>query len=441
MFALFKSTAKAASLIVILVTMFTGEVWAAQKIKNVRVWPSPDSTRVVLDLSAPIKYSYFSLKGPDRLVIDLQGATINTKLKGLAKDSKLLKVIRTSKAKKKGDSRLVLELSKKIEPMIFALKPTGPYGDRLVIDLVDSAAKVASTKKPLKQNRDIVVAIDAGHGGEDPGSIGPKGNYEKRLTFQIAKKLQNLINKEKGMTAILTRTADYYLTLHRRTEKARSADADLLISIHADAFHSPQPRGASVWVLNLKRANSEVGKWLEKREEHSQLLGGAAELIKNSNSERYLVKTLLGLSMDHSMEEAFEVSQLVVDEMKKITKLHKKRPQAANFGVLKSPDIPSILIETGFISNPEEEKLLTNNWHQNRVAKSIFTAVKSYFRSNAPEGSWFANNANLTHKVKAGESLSILAQNYSVSVTDIKQANNLKSNMLRIGQVLTIPRS
>lgn len=441
MSALSKTTIRMFQLLVVLLVLMPSDAFASKKIKNVRVWPSPDSTRVVLDLSNPVKYSYFSLKGPDRLVIDLQGASISADLKNLAKDSKLLKTIRTSKAKKKGDSRLVLELTKSIDPLIFALKPTGPYGDRLVIDLVDSTAKTVTKKAPVKQDRDIVVAIDAGHGGEDPGSIGPKGNYEKRLTFQIAKKLQAQINKEKGMKAILTRTSDYYLSLHKRTEKARKADADLLISIHADAFHSPKPRGASVWVLNLKRANSEVGKWLEKKEEHSQLLGGAAELIKNSNSERYLVKTLLGLSMDHSMEEAFEVSQLVLDEMKKITKLHKKRPQAANFGVLKSPDIPSILVETGFISNPEEEKLLTNGWHQNRVANSIFKAVKTYFKRNAPEGSWFANNANLTHKVKAGESLSVLAQNYSVSVGDIKRANNLKSNVLKIGQVLAIPRS
>lgn len=413
---------------------------AVEKIDGVRVWPSPDSTRVVLDLSGPVKYSYFTLNNPQRLVIDLQQSSLSTKLPALDSSSKLLTKIRSSSPKSKNDSRLVLELSHKIEPLIFPLKPTGPYGDRLVIDLIDDKKTVVQTKRPLKQDRDIIIAIDAGHGGEDPGSIGPRGNYEKRLTFQIAKKLKTLIDKEKGFKAVLTRTSDYYISVGKRSEKARQADADLLISIHADAFHSPKPRGASVWVLNLKRANSEIGKWLEKKEEHSQLLGGAAEVLKNSNSERYLVRTLLDMSMDHSMEEAFEVSQYVLDELKTITKLHKKRPQAANFGVLKSPDIPSILVETGFISNPKEEELLTNAWHQNRLANSIFTALKKYFRGNAPEGSWYAKNTVLTHKVKAGESLSVLAQNYSVSVSDIKRANNLKSNVLKIGQVLSIPR-
>jgi N-acetylmuramoyl-L-alanine amidase len=414
---------------------------AAKQVDSVRVWPSPDSTRVVLDLSAPVTYSYFTLSNPERLVIDLQQTDLKVNLDDFEQDSTILKNIRSSRPKQKGDSRLVLELSHKIEPMLFALKPTAPYGDRLVIDLLDSKAKVANIEKRMVKDRDIVIAIDAGHGGEDPGSIGGKGNYEKKVTLAIAKKLKQLVDKEKGMRAVMTRTGDYYVSVGKRSEKAREENADLLISIHADAFSSPGPNGASVWVLSLQRANTEVGRWLEKKERHSQLLGGAAEVIRNTNSEKYLARTLLDMSMDHSMEQGYGVAQSVLGELKSITKLYKSKPQAASLGVLKSPDIPSILVETGFISNPKEEKLLVNGWHQNRLANSIFSAVQKYFRKNAPDGTYYANFRELKHKVKRGESLSLVAQNYNISVDDLKRANKLKSNVIRIGQVLNIPQS
>lgn len=428
------------SLLIILVVIGCFDAMAAVQVKNVRVWPSPDSTRIVLDLSKPVEYSYFPLSNPERLVIDLKSTTISAALNDLAKDTKLLNAVRTSTPKKKGDARLVLDLNKKVEAMIFALKPTAPYGDRLVIDLVDSVAKVAHTKKQFVTDRDIVIAIDAGHGGEDPGSIGGKGNYEKRVTLGIAKKLEDLIKKEPGMRAVMTRTGDYYLSVHKRTEKARASDADLLISIHADAFTSPQPNGASVWVLSLRRANSEIGKWLEQKEKHSQLLGGAAEVIKNTTSERYLARTLLDMSMDHSMDQGYGIANSVLGELKSITKLHKRTPQAASLGVLKSPDIPSILVETGFISNPKEEKLLVNGWHQSRLANSIFKAVRTYFKRNPPDGTLFALTRDIRHKVKRGESLSVVAQNYKVSVAALKKANKLKSNVIRVGQVLSIPQ-
>ncbi len=417
--------------------------YATAKVKGVRVWPSPDSTRIVLDLSEQTKYTYFSLENPNRLVVDLQDSKLTASLKNLSHDSKLLKKIRSSK--KGNKTRLVFDLTKKIEPMLFALTPTAPYGHRLVIDLLDTKSKAqkakAAKKKPRETNRDIVIAIDAGHGGEDPGSIGGKGNYEKRVTLAIAKKLEAKINAEKGLRAMLTRTGDYYVTLHGRTEKARRAGADLFVSIHADAFTTPQPSGASVWVLSLRRANSEIGKWLEKKEKHSQLLGGAADAIKDTKTERYLARTLIDMSMDHSMEQAYTAADEVLDELKEITKLHKKKIQSASLGMLKSPDIPSILVETGFISNHKEEKLLTNDWFQNRMATALNKAIKSYFRKNAPDGTYYASIKDIKHKVKRGESLSLVAQNYNVSVSKLKKANNLKSDKIRIGQVLSIPQS
>jgi len=412
---------------------------AAAKVKSVRIWPSPDSTRIVLDLSEPSKYTYFSLNKPDRLVVDLQNSNLTADLKKLSHDSKLLKSIRSSKKGK--NTRLVFDLTKKVEPMLFALTPTAPYGHRLVIDLLDSKSKITKTKKRLETNRDIVIAIDAGHGGEDPGSIGSKGNYEKKVTLAIAKKLAAKINAEKGLKAVLTRTGDYYVTLHRRTEKAREAGADLFVSIHADAFSSPQPSGAAVWLLSTRRANTEIGRWLEKKEQHSQLLGGAAYATNDNTKEKYLARTLIDMSMEHSMEQAFVAANEVLGELKSITKLHKRKPQFASFGMLKSPDIPSLLVETGFISNPKEEKLLTNAWFQNRMADSLNKAIKSYFKKNAPAGTYLASIKDIKHKVRRGESLSLVAQNYNVSVSKLKKANNLKSDKIRVGQVLSIPQS
>ncbi|PQJ53082.1 N-acetylmuramoyl-L-alanine amidase [Psychrosphaera saromensis] len=427
------------SLLVMTVGFSTPAI-AAKTVKNVRVWPSPDSTRVVLDLTQSIEYSYFMLSNPERLVLDLKGTGINANLSNLAESSDILKNIRSA-TKHKTDSRLVFDLSQKIEPIIFALKPTAPYGNRLVIDLMDTKAKVAETKKKIESDRNIIIAIDAGHGGEDPGSIGSHGNYEKRVTYAIAKKLEKLITKQPGLTAVMTRTGDYYVSLHGRTEKARKANADLLISIHADAYTSPKPAGAAVWTLSPRRANSEIGKWLEKKEKHSELLGGAGEAIKSTTTEKYLARTLLDMSMDHSMDQGYLIAKEILGELKGITQLHKRTPQSASFGVLKSPDIPSILVETGFISNPKEEKLLTNNWFQNKMAHSIFNAVDSYYRKNPPDGSYFAKYKNLKHKVKSGESLSLVAQNYKVTVSKIKEANNLRNNSIKVGQVLSIPQS
>ena len=428
-------------LVLVVSLLFSVGVNAATKIKNVRVWPSPDSTRVVLDLSSPAEYTYSSLENPSRLFIDLKNTKLNTDFANLSHDSKILQNIRSGTKNNGKDTRLVLDVNKKIEPLIFALKPTAPYGHRLVIDLLDSENKVAKTQKSFDSDRDVVIAIDAGHGGEDPGSIGGKGNYEKKVTLAIAKKLAKKLNAEKGVTAKLTRTGDYYLSIHGRTEKARQMNADLLVSIHADAFTSPQPAGASVWVLTLKRANSESGKWLVQKEKHSQLLGGAAEVIQNATTEKYLARTLIDMSMDHSIAEGYDVAGDILSELKGITKLHKRKPQAGNFGVLKSPDIPSILVEMGFISNPREEGLLVNGWFQNRMADSLAKGIKRYFRDNAPEGTYLARVSHLKHKVRRGESLSTVAQNYNVSLSALKKENNLKSDVIRVGQVLSIPQS
>ncbi|MCF2917449.1 N-acetylmuramoyl-L-alanine amidase [Pseudoalteromonas sp. Cn5-37] len=425
---------------------------AQNTINSVRVWPSPDSTRVVFDLNDKPDFSYFMLKNPARLVIDLKNTDKLDSLPAIPQKHQIVSKLRYSKPKDSKSVRFVFELARASKPAVFALLPTDPYKHRLVVDLVDKTPKaepVASTntsvkKRELNQERDIVIAIDAGHGGEDPGSIGPSGTYEKDITLQIAKRLERMIDAEKGMISRMVRRSDYFVNLNTRTSIARKKKADFFVSIHADAFTSPQPNGASVWVLSLRRANSEIGKWIEDKEKHSELLGGAAGVLKDTASEKYLAQALLDMSMDHSMKTGFSVAEEVVSELRKVAKMHKKRPQAASLAVLKSPDIPSILVETGFISNPREERMLKTAQHQERLAKAIFTSIKNYYMKNPPDDSLFAKLKSqfpTKHKVRPGESLSILASRYNTSVSKLKTANNLKSNTLFIGQELDIPQS
>ena len=440
-------------LLTTLMLLVVSQIALAQNtINSVRVWPSPDSTRVVFDLNDKPDFSYFMLKNPARLVIDLKNTDKLDSLPAIPKKHQIVSKLRYSKPKDSKSVRFVFELARASKPVVFALLPTDPYKHRLVVDLVDKTPKaepVASTntsvkKRELNQERDIVIAIDAGHGGEDPGSIGPSGTYEKDITLQIAKRLERMIDAEKGMISRMVRRSDYFVNLNTRTSIARKKKADFFVSIHADAFTSPQPNGASVWVLSLRRANSEIGKWIEDKEKHSELLGGAADVIKDAANEKYLAQALLDMSMDHSMKTGLNVAEEVVKELRKVAKLHKKEPQHASLAVLKSPDIPSILVETGFISNPREERLLKSANHQERLAKAMFTSIKNYYLRNPPDDSLFASLKSqypTKHKVRPGESLSMLAGRYGVSISKIKQVNKLSSNTLFIGQELDIPQS
>ncbi|ACA88429.1 N-acetylmuramoyl-L-alanine amidase [Shewanella woodyi] len=417
-------------------------VHSANKLDGVRIWAAPESTRVVFDLNKAPDFSYFTLTGPYRLVVDLKGTSTSVNLSKLANNSKLVKRVRISKPPSKGTLRLVIDLTKPVKSNLFSLPPTAPYGNRLVVDLDDSGSKkVVQTSQPKAKLRDVVVAIDAGHGGDDPGSIGPSGIYEKKVVLEIAKKVEAKINATPGMRAVMTRTGDYFVNLNKRSEIARTSKADLLVSIHADAFTSPQPRGASVWVLSMRRANSEIGRWLEHKEKHSELLGGAGEIIQNTDNEQYLAMTLLDMSMDRSMAISHNIADDVLSNLGRVTKLHKHKPESASFAVLKSPDIPSILVETGFISNHKEERLLSQREHQNNIAKAVHKGVLKYFEANPPVNSLMASKGSFKHNVRKGESLSVIAHKYQVSIASIKRANGLKSNTLRIGQKLVIPRA
>lgn len=431
---------------------------SANTLEGVRVWPSPDETRIVIDLNSEANYSYFTLSSPSRLVIDLKNTNLKAKLPLTVSDSNVLSKIRKSSPPSKGTTRLVFELKHSVEAKLFKLAPTpgGQYGHRLVMDLPHNANNKAEVNKPIPNkpstpiinsnmnhiigNGEIVVAIDAGHGGEDPGSIGPTRKYEKHATLAISKKVVARINAQPGMRAVLTRSGDYFVNLNKRTEIARKNKSHLLVSIHADSFRSPKPRGGSVFVLNTRRANTEIGRWVEKHEKQSELLGGAGDVLAKNSNDRNVSQTLLDLQFSHSQKEGYKLAVDVLGEMGKVIKLHKKAPVNASLAVLKSPDIPSILIETGFISNPTEEKQLFQRGHQDKIARAISNAIIRYLNENPPQGSLLAaQEQQSVHKVRSGESLSLIAKKYGTTTAKLKSVNKLKSTSLAVGQLLTIP--
>ncbi|CAK2744750.1 N-acetylmuramoyl-L-alanine amidase [Vibrio crassostreae] len=431
---------------------------SANSLKSLRVWPSPEETRVVIDLKSEADFSYFTLSSPSRLVVDLKNTNLATKLPVVVKDSPVLSKIRKSSPPDKNTYRLVFELKKSSKAELFKLSPTpgGQYGHRLVIDLPHGAASKATSKpsKPtvskninqVKRQKDILIVIDPGHGGEDPGSIGPSRKYEKNATLSISKKLAAQLNAIPGIKTRMTRNADYFVNLNRRVAIARENEAHLFISIHADAFTTPQPRGGSVFVLNTRRANTEISRWIENKEKQSELLGGSGAAFTGNIDDKNVNQTLLDLQFSHSQKEGYKLATAILSEMGKVAKLHNSKPINTSLAVLRSPQIPSVLVETGFISNPTEEKLLFQRSHQDKLARSVTKAVVKYLKANPPEGIILSNATSSTgsvsqHKVSRGESLSVIASKYGTSTQTLMKFNNLKSSSLAIGQILKIPGS
>ncbi|WP_185964508.1 N-acetylmuramoyl-L-alanine amidase [Aliikangiella marina] len=427
-------------LYIVLVVHFTSPVLAGE-VKGVRLWQDPEKTRVVIDLTNAPKYQTKTLQNPYRLFVDIEKADLNLDLTKVNLPGDLVKKVRAGK-QKDGDLRLVLDLKNDVTWKHFTLEPHQNYGHRLVIDLRDKNSKktvVKTAKSAIKnENRDIIIAIDAGHGGEDPGAVGKRGTLEKNVNLEVAKRLARLIDKEPGFKAFLTRTSDYYVGLEKRTKLARKNKADLFISLHADGFTDPRVKGASVWTLSRRGANTEMGKWLEQREKSSDLLGGVESL---QNKDPLVAQVLLDLSMHYSVGESLKAAEKVRGELsKKMDKMHGKGIRKAAFIVLRMPDIPAMLVEMAFISNPTEEKRLRTSAEQNKIAKAVFTGVKRYFRNNPPEGTRIAAlSKSRSYKVKSGDTLSEIAQNFGVSTKRLKSHNKLKSNSLRIGQTLSIP--
>ncbi|GAB1232935.1 N-acetylmuramoyl-L-alanine amidase [Ferrigenium sp. UT5] len=385
-------------------------------ISAVRLWPAQEYTRLTLESKQAISYNMFALDNPPRLVVDLDRVALNATLNELAgqvgSDDPYIASLRIGRYKP-GVLRLVFDLKAAIKPQLFSLKPVGDYGHRLVLDIYPAtpvdplmalatqmelklaaelpgpgsavaagasapAPVAAPTAAPELRNRLLLVAVDAGHGGEDPGAHGRRGTREKEVTLAIARKLKTQIDATPGMRAILIRDGDYFIPLVGRVEKARKAHADLFVSIHADAFIKPHARGSSVFALSEGGATSASARWLAKKENEADLIGGVNLAVKDP----YLARTLLDLTQTATINDSMKLARHVLDELQDVNTLHRGHVEQAGFAVLKSPDIPSILVETAFISNPEEEKRLRDEAYQEKMARAILEGIQRYFAQN-----------------------------------------------------------
>ncbi|MDX1818503.1 MAG: N-acetylmuramoyl-L-alanine amidase [Marinobacter sp.] len=427
--------------------------WAGDRIKDARIWPAPDHTRLVLDLTGPVEHNVFALSGPDRLVIDLKNASLKTNLDALDLSGSPIRQIRS--APRHGhDLRVVLDLKSAVKPRSFQLEPNQQYGHRLVVDLIDeNGTRIEKATQPTVTQdatgkRDVVVVVDPGHGGEDPGASGPHGTKEKDIVLKLAKKVAAIINQKPGYTAKLTRTGDYYVGLRNRTVLARKYNADLFVSIHADAFRTPQPRGASVFALSQRGATSETARWLAQSENRSDLIGGTGGVSLDGKDDM-LAGVLLDLSMTASINASLGVGGSVLSNLDDVAKLHKSRVEQAAFVVLKSPDIPSILVESGFISNPREEKNLSTEWYRNRIANAVVSGIDEYFRKTPPPGTllaWKKKHGDVSdgisqYRIQRGDTLSQVARENEVSVNELMRFNGLSDDRVMVGQTIRIPAS
>lgn len=416
----------------------------SREIKALRVWPGPESTRAVFDVSGPLDYKLFELANPDRIVLDIRDARF---IEGFEVPSVkgALKTVRVGK-QGKADLRVVFDLAQGVRPKSFLLPPADKFGYRLVVDLYpDTKAPVKQVVKSAEEvmidgARKIVVAIDAGHGGEDPGATGATGTFEKSITLSVAKELATLVDAQAGMKAVLTRNGDYFIPLADRYRKAREAKADLFVSIHADAFTRADAKGSSVWVLSPRGATSEAARWLADRENGADLVGG----VSLDDKDDTLAAVLLDLSQGATMEASNAVAQNVLRALAKLGPTHRNYIEKANFVVLRSPDVPSILVETAFISNPAEEKRLNDALHREKLAGAILDGVKTYFSVTPPPGTWYAANRLKTHVasehvVGRGETLSGIAASYGMNLSALRAANKLADDSVRAGDVLQIP--
>ncbi|MBD3610490.1 MAG: N-acetylmuramoyl-L-alanine amidase [Gammaproteobacteria bacterium] len=446
-------------LTILVFTLVTGQLYAQSvRVDGVRMWQAPDSLRMVFDVSGRAQHKMFLLSNPDRVVIDLKNTSAKKlQLPKQQLQNSWLKGLRSAR-RNQGDFRMVLDLDRRVTPSSFILKPNERYGHRLVVDLKSSGSNTikkipttpstnAAVSKPPEKiksvedkntGRDIVVAIDAGHGGEDPGATGYRGTYEKHVVLQIARKLKKQVDSQPGMRAVLIRDGDYYVSLRDRMRKVRESKADLMISIHADAFKNTRARGSSVFALSQAGATSEAARWLAESENSADLIGG----VSLDDKDEVLASVLLDLSQTASIEASLEVGNAVLGQLKRVGKVHKRRVEQAGFVVLKSPDVPSILVETAFISNPTEERNLKSSAHQRKLASAIMKGINRYFTRNPPPGTLLAmrQGRKHAHVIQSGETLSSIARHYKVSTDVLRNSNEIPHDRLRAGQVLQIPQ-
>ena len=416
---------------------------SATEVKSVRVRAADDHTRATIDLSDAPDYRLFTLANPDRLVVDIRQGRLRGSIDGDG-DGVVRKV--RSGQPETDRQRIVFDLAGPVRPKSFMLDSTGRARHRLVVDMLPAGAAagaVATDAAPAPPQpaapvgeREVIVAIDAGHGGQDPGAIGAKGTHEKAITLKVAQLLAERINAEPGMRAVLIRDDDTFVQLHERFQKARAEKADLFVSIHADAALNRSAKGSSVYMLSTRGASNEAARYLAERENRADLVGG----VSLNDKDKMLAAVLLDLSQGATLEASAVAAEHVLASLTRMGKAHKRQVERANFVVLRSPDVPSLLVETGFISNPDEEKKLNDPRHRARLAEAVMLGIRDYFHSAPPPGTWIAANVKTrAHVVARGETLSEIASRHGVSVARIRKENALNSDMVRAGAVLKIP--
>ena len=413
----------------------------AADVEAVRLWRAPDHTRVVLDLSDAAEFSSLSLANPDRFVVDLIDSRIDTSLRDLPLEGTPIKQVRSG-IRKGSDLRLVFDLDSAVRTSLFSLTPSESIGHRIVIDLFDEVTVAEPSPvlsvESLEGRRDIVIAIDPGHGGEDPGASGPGGLREKTVVLQIARRLESQLAKVPGFQPVLVRTGDYYVSLKNRRDKARALEADLFVSIHADAFREQSAHGASVYILSKRGATSTTAQYLADTENAADLVGG----VELGDMDPMLAGVLTDLSMSGTLDASLSLGALVLEQIGGVARLHKKRVEQAGFAVLKSPDVPSLLIETGFISNPGEAERLATPAYQDKMARAIRRGIQSWFVRQPPPGTllaWQREQGGREVTIASGDTLSEIADRFGVSVASIKSNNGLTRDVIYIGQTLVIP--
>lgn len=433
-------------IVVLFWTMLVATLSSAAEVRDVRFWRAPDHSRVVFDLSAPVSHEVITLDKPDRLVVDLSKARFN--VGGAIPEFENSPIVRLRHAEKPdGKLRVVFDLSKSVQVRSFLLPASAGQSDRLVVDFLDQQRGTEPTVvKSVEQSsqRDVVIAIDAGHGGEDPGAIGPGRLQEKDVVFRIAKKLEAKFKSKRGYRVVMIRDGDYYVGLAKRRQLARKAQADFFVSIHADAFTHSSANGSSVYALSKRGATSASARILAKRENQADLVGG----VSLSDKDHVLAGVLTDLSMTATLDASLSVGAQLLGEMGKISRLHSKRVEQAGFAVLKSPDIPSLLVETGFISNPGEARKLKTSRYQNQMAQAIFEGIDRYFRESPPPDTYFAAvkrgdaakpNGAREYVIASGDTLSAIGARHNISVADLQRHNGLSGSSIRVGQKIQIP--
>jgi N-acetylmuramoyl-L-alanine amidase len=406
------------------------------QVKNIRISREKHKTRLVFDLNGPVEHSLFSLHKPERLVIDLKQTRLMDAGTLEELHSRQLKSIRTG-VRNGHDLRVVLDLKSRTTPSSFLLEPKGSSGYRLVIDVKENGAssqREVVQKKPL---RDVVVAIDAGHGGKDPGAVGRKGTREKDVTLQVARRLKKEIDATKGMRGELIRGNDRFMRLRERIKRAHELSADLMISIHADSFPDARARGASVYALSVSGASSESARLLAEKENKVDVLFGDVDI---NHQDEMVRQVLLDLSLTGTIESSLDIGDEVLKELSRVGRVHKKKVQQAGFAVLKAPNIPAVLLETAFISNPNEERKLRSRAHQSKLAKAILRGVNDYFARKAPPGTWLAE-AQEQYIIRKGDTLAKIGDRYQLPVSHLRTRNSLRTDELYVGKKLYIPVS